>query len=300
MAFFSKLFGGAVRRELPPERQQQALNLTIPQDWSIPTADLQKLSEFLARHPNLVLTNARDPMDDAQILTLAIIASELECRDLERPPTLFFRARRTGMSVALEQFVVFRDKFFARRGSEPTVRLRFDSESPAVYENSLSTDKAGLFFESLSIVQKSLTANVLRLHVVTAHGSPVLAAFDMAAARPVLQVFAQAILGPDYAQIVTVHPSIMDFLMRGGPRYTLAYKKALSSLKCAPGPIDYTKSAAFYQAAQTYAAARQSSEICGTFPGGLGSEPRMPWNHLLYNEVPQRIRDELGPLKIFD
>jgi hypothetical protein len=153
----------------------------------------------------------------------------------------------------------------------------------------------------LDILQSTIAAKNLRLQIAAERGSPVLATFDFAAARHAFEIFSLAVIGPDFRDIFTVNYQIMDAILRMGPKSTLANKKALDAVAFHPGPIDYTKGGAFYKAAQDYAVKRQASEIYGTFPDMTkSSKPKMPWKVMLYNEVTQRMRDEMGPLKIFD
>jgi hypothetical protein len=279
MALFSRLFGTS-----GPVEQ---LNFEIQKNWYVSDPELNQLSDVLSHHPYLRLTKSNDTMDDYDILILSLIGDSVVCDDLDTPPTITFRARKKGMPIIFDQFVLFKSKFFARRGPQPTVRLRFDSNEPASYETSFSTDKTSLFFEPLNIFQKTVTTDKLRLQVITEHGSPVLATFDLAAARPAFEMFSHAILGPEFPEILAVNHEIMDHIMRMGPKYTIAKKKALAALRFPPGPIDYTKGAALYKAAQAYAVARQACEIYGIFPEGPTStrSPNMPWTHTLYNEA---------------
>jgi hypothetical protein len=249
---------------------------------------------------------SRDAMDDFNVLTLSLVAAQFECADLDVAPTLMFRARKKGLSVIVEPFIHFKEKFFTSRGKNPNVRLRFDEDEPIVCEDeetSYSTNKSCLFFGRLDPFQKILTCNQMRVQINPERGNTVLVMFDFAPARPALKILGEAIFGPDFQSIMTTNPQIMDHLLRAGPKNTLTYKKALTALRFNPGPMDYTKGAALYEAVQNYAIARRASEIFGVFEGvdyAKRPAPNMPWWSCLYKEMPSRIRMERASLKIFD
>jgi hypothetical protein len=301
MGLFSGFFGGSNSRS-----PTQPLDFEIQQDWFLGDAELKKLSDYLSNHPSIHLTQSHDAMDDFNVLTLSLAASQFECADLDVAPTLMFRARKKGLSVTVEPFIHFQEKFFTSRGKNPNVRLRFDEDEPIVCEDedtSYSTNKSSLFFGRLEPFQKIITSNQMRVQIIPERGNTVLAMFDFAPARPALKIFGETIFGPDFQSIMTTNPQIMDHLLRTGPKNTLTYKKALTALRFDPGPMDYTKGAAFYEAVQNYAIACHASEIFGVFEGvdyAKRQTPNMPWWSCLYKEMPSRIRMERASLKIFD
>lgn len=300
MSFLSGLFG----RSNPPI-SPETLNFEIQKGWFIADADLKKLSDYLSNHPSLRLTQSHDYMDDYNVLTLSVVASQLDCPDIDVLPTLIFRARKRGLIIILEPFIQFKEKLFSSRGKNPAVRLRFDDDEPIVYEEndtSYSTNKSGLFFERLDPFQKALVSNQMRVQIIPERGNTVLVTFDCAPARPVFKIFAEAICGPEYQSIVTTSPQIINHVLRMGPMNTLIYKKALAALRFNPGPLDYTKGHAFFKAIQSFAEAHHASEIYGVFEGNLtkSRNPNMPWTYILSKEVPGHIRKEIGSLKIFD
>jgi hypothetical protein len=297
MGLFSGLFGA-----FSPSDPAEPLAFEIQQGWFLDDADLKELSEILSNHPSLKVMQSHDAMDDYNVLTLSLAASQMECADFDKLPTLIFRARKKGLTIILEAYIHFKEKFFASRGSNPTVRLRFDNEEVITCnENDLSysTDKSSLFFEHLGPFQKSLIVDQLRIQILPERGQPALATFDVAPARPVFESFAEAICGSEFQLIMAVNSQIVDFVLRLGPKNMLIYKKALAALRFDPGPLDYTKKAAFYKAVQSYAVARHASEIYGFLEGG-SIKANTPWAIMLSEEMPSRLRQEFDTLKIFD
>ena len=239
-------------------------------------------------------------MGCAGAMRLSLAAFEYECPDLDIAPSLNFRARKNGLSTVIESFVYFEEKFFWGRGSNPTVRLRFDSDEPVTCKEedcAYGTTKASLHFDKLEVFQNSTTKGRLLLQVLPVRGHSLLARFDLQKAKPAIEGFAEAVLGHDFRPICSSNAEILDWVLRLGPKNTVLKKKALSALGFDPGPVDYSKGAAFFEALQRYATSRNTSEIFGLFDGGT---PRKSWHSALYDEAPSRIKREMGPLKIFD
>jgi hypothetical protein len=219
MGLFSGFFGGS-NSHTPTE----PLNFEIKQDWFLGDAELEKVSNYLSNHPSLHLIQSRDTMDDFNVLTLSLVASQFECVDLDVAPTLMFRARKKGLSVFVEPFIHFKEKFFTSRGKNPNVRLRFDEDEPILCEDeqtSYSTNKSSLFFGRIDPFQKILTCNQMRVQIIPERGNTVLVMFDFATARPALKILSEAIFGPDFQSIMTTNPQIMDHLLRTGPKNVL-------------------------------------------------------------------------------
>jgi hypothetical protein len=294
MNLLSGLFGRSA-----PSAPSAPLNFDIKNGWYRNDDDIKKVSDLLSKHPLLRLMSSHDPMDDFNILTLSLAASQFECVNLDTTPILICRARKNGLNIILEIFFQFKDKFFASRGKIPTVRLRFDEDEPitcAEDDTSYSTNKSSLFFQRFDPFQKSLVNNLLRLQIIPERGEPIIATFDFTRTRPAFEFFAEAICGPDFKEILACHSKLLDHFLRMGPKNVLTYKKALASLRLNPGSADYTKTVSFIKAIQSYAETRHSWEIYGT----LGGNMNQPWTSILSKEVSSRIRQEIGPLKLFD
>lgn len=293
MALFSKFFGA---------EPAAPLDFEIRPGWFVSDEKIEKAINYLAPHEVVHLQRSADPMDGFDILTLLIAASG--CEGFDGLPTLVIRAKRKGLSVVVEPFISFKEKFFSVSGKLQGVRLKFGNNEPFTCgedDTSASTNGASLFFENLRIVQAARHESKILLQLHFQRSGSVLVTFELGQVQSVTEFFFVAISGPAADSIAVGNPEIVNTVLRMGPQFTLIYKKALAALKFDPGPQDYTKGPELYEAIHRYATSRHAAELFGVFDKvGVPSKPNKPWNFALYEEMPAKLRQEIGALKIFD
>jgi hypothetical protein len=245
------------------------------------------------------MTLATDPMDDAQVITFSLDATSHQ-GDADAVPRLNVRARRKGITTSVEDFCFLGEHYLFRRGPDPNVRLRWDSQEAVAVKVEPSTNQSALFFRSCELLCGITKSDRLLMQVVSRHGAPLLATFMPGAVRPAVDLLVTVIFGPALPVAKEVPVFIVDWLLRCGPQHVEIYKDALRNLGFYKGDSGASKSADLFRALHSYAVARRVGEIFGYIDPNDRTKVNKPLFQQIYHEMLPVLRTRLGPLKIFD
>lgn len=254
--------------------------------------ELEQLIATTSADAPVRLSLSADPMDDHPILTLTIAAVNAEGSKQGTLPVLVLRATKMNVQMRLDAYVHLSDRFFFRKGKEIGMRVRFDETDAVTIKTSLSTDLSSIFVETAEqIVCGAARCGKLKVQIIPERGEAVLTTFDFEIVRPAVDLFLRAVFGPEAKMICRINPEIVHWCNILGPKNTYLKKMALKDRGMDPGPMDYVKRLAFFQAAEQFARAKRSSEITGNVVDGN-------WTYHLYQDAAEDIRAAMGPLTI--
>lgn len=254
--------------------------------------ELDNLAAALPPDAPVRISKTTDPMDDHPILTLTVGAVHVEGAKAYDRPVLVLRANKRGVEIRHDAYVHVGERFFFRKGKDIGMRIRLDEAEPFSVKTSLSTNLGAVFAEVPErIICAAANCSRLKVQIIPEHGAAVLAIFDFELVRPAIDLFLKAVLGPDSNSICKVNPEVLHWCLIMGPKNTYIKKLALKERGFDPGPLDYVKRYSFFEAAERYAHAKQTSEITGNITD-LG------WTSHLYKDTSESIRAAMGPLTI--
>lgn len=240
-----------------------------------------------------------DPMDDAQVITFSLDATSYQ-GETDAVPRLNVRARRKGVTTVVEDFCFLGERYLFRRGPDPNVRLRWDSQEAIAAKIEPSTNQSALFFRSCELLCGIAKSDRLLVQVVSRHGTPMLATFMPGVVRPAVDLLGAVILGPALPAAKEVPVFIVDWLLRCGPQHVEIYKESLRNLGFYKGIPGAGKSADLFRALHSYAVSRRAGEVFGHVDPNDLTKVNQPWSSQLYHEMSPVLRAKLGPLKIFE
>lgn len=262
-------------------------------------AEFERVVASFPPHGPVRMSLTIDPMDDTQVITFSLDATSYQ-GDADTVPRLNIRARRKGITTTVEDFCFLGERYLFRRGPDPNVRLRWDSQEAVAAKVEPSTDQSALFFRSCELLCGITKNDRLLVQVVSPHGAPLLATFMPGAVRPAVSLLGAVILGPALPMAKEVPVFIVDWLLRCGPQHVGIYKEALRNLGFYKGDLGVSKSAELFRAFHSYAVARRVGEIFGYVDPNDRTKVNKPLSQQIYHEMLPALRTRLGPLKIFD